>query len=67
MSGSFTDVPLRTLLSNAGLITDPNVKNDLLGKYLVAIGHMGHGAIQDKAPGDLVIFILDLLVQVNYK
>ncbi|MEX5219213.1 MAG: molybdopterin-dependent oxidoreductase [Nitrospira sp.] len=45
VSGSFTGVPLWTLLSNAGLITDPNVRNDLLGKYLVATGSDGYKAV----------------------
>ena len=38
-------MPLRTLLSNAGLVTDPNIKNDLLGKYLVATGSDGYKAV----------------------
>ena len=45
VSGSFTGVPLWTLLSNAGLITDPTIKNDLLGKYLVATGSDGYKAV----------------------
>lgn len=45
VTGTFTGVPLWTLLSNAGLITDPNIKNDLLGKYLVATGSDGYKAV----------------------
>lgn len=45
VTGTFTGVPLWTLLSNAGLITNPNIKNDLLGKYLVATGSDGYKAV----------------------
>lgn len=45
VTGSFTGVPLWTLLSNAGLVTDPSVRNDLLGKYLVATGSDGYKAV----------------------
>jgi len=45
VTGTFTGVPLWTLLSNAGLVTNPNVRNDLLGKYLVATGSDGYKAV----------------------
>ena len=45
VTGTFTGVPLWTLLSNAGLITNPDIKNDLLGKYLVATGSDGYKAV----------------------
>lgn len=45
VTGTFTGVSLWTLLSNAGLITNPDIKNDLLGKYLVATGSDGYKAV----------------------
>ncbi|HVC62873.1 MAG TPA: hypothetical protein VND19_21230 [Acetobacteraceae bacterium] len=48
-SGSVTDtyigVSLWTLLMSAGLITDPTIKNDVLRKYVVAVGSDGYEAI----------------------
>lgn len=45
VTSTFTGVPLWALLESAGLVTDPNVKNDLLGKYLVATGSDGYKAV----------------------
>lgn len=33
------------MLSNAGLITNPDIKNGLLGKYLVTTGSDGYKAV----------------------
>jgi DMSO/TMAO reductase YedYZ molybdopterin-dependent catalytic subunit len=41
----FTGVPLWTLLTTAGLITDPAVKNDILNYYVLATGSDGYEAI----------------------
>ena len=45
VTGTFTGVPLWTLITSAGMITDPAVKNDVLGKYLVATGSDGYKAV----------------------
>lgn len=42
---TFTGVSLWTLLTGAGLITDPTIKNDVLRKYVVAVGSDGYEAI----------------------
>ncbi len=42
---TYTGVSLWTFLQNAGLITNPLVKNDILGKYLVATGSDGYRAV----------------------
>ncbi len=46
VTGTFTGVSLWSLLTNAGIITtNPSVKNDILGKYLVATGSDGYKAV----------------------
>jgi DMSO/TMAO reductase YedYZ molybdopterin-dependent catalytic subunit len=45
VTGSFTGVSLWSFLTQAGIITGPNVKNDILGKYLVATGSDGYKAV----------------------
>lgn len=45
VSGTFTGVPIWTLLNDAGLMTNPAVRNDILGKYLVATGTDGYKAV----------------------
>lgn len=45
VSGSFTGVSLWSFLTQAGIITDTSVKNDILGKYLVATGSDGYKAV----------------------
>ena len=42
---TFTGVSLWSLLNLAGIITDPNVKNDILGKYVIATGTDGYQAV----------------------
>lgn len=46
---TFTGVSLWTLLTSAaaggGIVTDPSVKNDILGKYVVATGSDGYKAV----------------------
>ncbi len=42
---TYTGVSLWSFLLSAGIITDPLVKNDLLGKYLVATGSDGYKAL----------------------
>ncbi len=44
-ASSFTGVKLWSLLNNAGIETDPKVKNDLLSKYVVATGSDGYKAV----------------------
>jgi DMSO/TMAO reductase YedYZ molybdopterin-dependent catalytic subunit len=44
-TGTYTGVSLWDLLNDAGLITDPNIKNDVLRKYVEAIGRDGYAAI----------------------
>lgn len=45
VSHTVTGVSLWALLSSAGIITDPNAKNDLIGKYVVATGSDGYKAV----------------------
>jgi DMSO/TMAO reductase YedYZ molybdopterin-dependent catalytic subunit len=45
VTGTYTGVSLWTLLNDAGLITDPDVKNDVLRQYVEAIGSDGYAAI----------------------
>lgn len=42
---SFTGVSLWDLLNLSGIVTDANVKNDILGKFVVATGSDGYQAI----------------------
>ena len=44
VSGSFTGLPLWTLLTDAGLLTDPAIKNDELRDYVLATGSDGYEA-----------------------
>ena len=45
VTDTYTGVSLWTLLNDAGLITDPDVKNDVLRQYVEAIGSDGYAAI----------------------
>jgi hypothetical protein len=45
VTDTYTGVSLWTLLSDAGLITDPSIKNDVLREYVEAIGSDGYAAI----------------------
>jgi hypothetical protein len=45
VTDTYTGVSLWTLLDDAGLITDPNIKNDVLRQYVEAIGSGGYAAI----------------------
>jgi len=45
VNATFTGVSLWTLLTAAGLITDPGVKNDILNYYVLATGSDGYEAI----------------------
>jgi hypothetical protein len=45
VTDTFTGVSLWTLLNDAGLITDPTIKNDVLRQYVEAIGSDGYAAI----------------------
>jgi len=45
VNATFTGVSLWTLLTTAGLITDPGVKNDILNYYVLATGSDGYEAI----------------------
>jgi hypothetical protein len=45
VTDTYTGISLWTLLSTAGLITDPAIKNDVLRKYVVAVGSDGYEAI----------------------
>ena len=42
---TFTGVSIWTLLTNAGIVTDPAIKNDILNYYLLATGSDGYEAI----------------------
>ncbi|PKD39008.1 molybdopterin-binding oxidoreductase [Methylomonas sp. Kb3] len=42
---SFTGVSLWDLLNLSGIVTNPGVKNDILGKYVVATGSDGYQAV----------------------
>jgi len=45
VTATFTGVSLWTLLTDAGIITDPVVKNDILNYYVLATGSDGYEAI----------------------
>jgi hypothetical protein len=45
VTDTYTGVSLWTLLSTAGLILNPAIKNDVLRKYVVAVGSDGYEAI----------------------
>jgi hypothetical protein len=45
VTDTYTGVSLWTLLNDAGLITDPNIKNDVLRQNVEAIGSDGYAAI----------------------
>jgi hypothetical protein len=45
VTDTYTGVSLWTLLNDAGLITDPNIKNDVLRQYVEAIGSDGYAVI----------------------
>jgi hypothetical protein len=45
VTDSYTGVSLWTLLNDAGLITDPTIKNDVLRQYVEAVGSDGYAAI----------------------
>jgi hypothetical protein len=45
VTDTYTGISLWTLLNDAGLITDPNIKNDVLRQYVEAIGSDGYAAI----------------------
>ncbi len=45
VTDTYTGVSLWTLIQDAGLLTDPSVKNDLLGFVVVATGSDGYRAI----------------------
>lgn len=42
---TYTGVSLWSLLNQVGIVTDPDRKNDILGKYLVATGTDGYQAV----------------------
>ncbi len=41
----FTGISLWSLLNQSGINADPNVKNDILGKYVIATGSDGYQAV----------------------
>jgi hypothetical protein len=45
VTDTYTGVSLWTLLNDAGLITDPTIKNDVLRQYVEAVGSDGYAAI----------------------
>jgi hypothetical protein len=45
VTDTYTGVSLWTLLNDAGLLTDPTIKNDVLREYVEAIGSDGYAAI----------------------
>ena len=45
VTDTYTGVSLWTLLSDAGLITNPTIKNDVLRQYVEAVGSDGYAAI----------------------
>jgi DMSO/TMAO reductase YedYZ molybdopterin-dependent catalytic subunit len=45
VTDTYTGVSLWTLINSAGLITDPSIKNDVLRKYVVAVGSDGYEAV----------------------
>lgn len=45
VTASFTGVSLWTLLSDAGIVTNPSIKNDILNYYVLATGSDGYEAV----------------------
>ena len=45
VTATFTGVSIWTLLTAAGIVTDPDIKNDILNYYLLATGSDGYEAI----------------------
>lgn len=45
VTDTYTGVSLWSLLNDAGLITDPTIKNDVLRQYVEAVGSDGYAAI----------------------
>jgi DMSO/TMAO reductase YedYZ molybdopterin-dependent catalytic subunit len=45
VTAAFTGVSIWTLLTDAGIVTDPAIKNDILNYYLLATGSDGYEAI----------------------
>ena len=45
VTDTYTGVSLWTLLTSAGLVLDPTIKNDVLRQYVVAVGSDGYEAI----------------------
>jgi DMSO/TMAO reductase YedYZ molybdopterin-dependent catalytic subunit len=45
VTATFTGVSIWTLLTDAGIVTDPAIKNDILNYYVLAIGSDGYEAI----------------------
>jgi hypothetical protein len=45
VTDTYTGVSLWTLLTTAGLITNPTIKNDVLRQYVVAVGSDGYEAV----------------------
>jgi len=45
VTATFTGVSIWTLLTDAGIVTDPAIKNDILNYYLLATGSDGYEAI----------------------
>jgi hypothetical protein len=57
VTDTYTGVSLWNLLNDAGLITDPNIKNDVLREYVEAIGSDGYAAIFRLARSTLCLAI----------
>lgn len=45
VTDTYTGVSLWTLITSAGLVTNPDIKNDVLRKYVVAVGSDGYEAV----------------------
>jgi len=45
VTDTYTGVSLWDLITSAGLVTDPSIKNDVLRKYVVAVGSDGYEAV----------------------
>ncbi|HTV44815.1 MAG TPA: molybdopterin-dependent oxidoreductase [Stellaceae bacterium] len=45
VTASFTGVSLWTLLTDAGIVTNPSIKNDILNDYVLATGSDGYEAV----------------------
>ena len=45
VTDTYTGVSLWTLITSAGLVTNPSIKNDVLRKYVVAVGTDGYEAV----------------------